>query len=143
MRKIKFRGKRIDNGAWIFGSLDLTSNRTIISWDRTDSDGDTAPWFANVDPDTIGQFSGLTDCNGKEIYEGDIITLKCRYPRVILWDKMAWALMPIEYYHDEIFWVMNLQHPGIDWWEEFASEFEVIGDIHDNPELLKGGKNGE
>ena len=89
-----------------------------------------------VDPSTLGQFTGLTDRNGKEIYDGDIFTVNGKYPRVILWDKMCWALMPTEYFHDEMFWVMNLQHPGIDWWEEFADEFEVIGNIHDKPELI-------
>ena len=87
-------------------------------------------------PPTVCQFTGLTDCNGKEIYEGDIITVNSKYPRVVLWDKMCWALMPTEYFHDKMFWVMNLQHPGIDWWEEFADEFEVIGNIHDNPDLI-------
>ena len=136
-RTIKFRGKRIDNGEWVYGSLDLTANSAAISWDRIDNDGDTVPWFANVDPASVGQFTGLLDKNGKEIYEGDIITVSGRYPRVALWDKMMWALMPTEYYHDAYFWVMNLQHPRPDWWEEFSDEFEIIGNIHDNPELLK------
>lgn len=45
--------------------------------------------------------------------------------------------MPCEHYHDKTFWTMNLQHPGQDWWELFAEEIEVIGNIHDNPGLLK------
>lgn len=65
MRPIKFRGRRIDNGEWIFGSLDLTANKATILWDRTDNDGDTAPWFADVGTDTVGQFTGLLDRNGK------------------------------------------------------------------------------
>lgn len=143
MRTIKFRGKRIDNGEWVYGSLDSTDERPAISWLRTNEDGEQVPWFAYVKADTVGQFSGLTDQNGKEIYEGDIITLKGDYPRVVLWDKMSWALMPTEYYHDEYFWVMNLQHPGLDWWEEYADEFEIIGNIYENPDMLKGGNNGE
>lgn len=89
-----------------------------------------------ADPETVSQFTGIIDHNGKEIYEGDIITVKGDYPRVVLWNKMMWALMPTIYYHDEVFWVMNLQHPGVDWWEEYADEIEVIGNIHDNPEML-------
>lgn len=124
MRQIKFRGYNHSGKEWFYGSL--------IQFDG----GSCAINDIMVAPDTVGQFTGLLDKDGKEIYEGDIITVKGRYPRVVLWDKMMWALMPTEYYHDEVFWVMNLQHPGVDWWEEFADEFEVIGNIHDNPSLI-------
>ena len=128
MRTIKFRGKTTANGHWVYGCLINYGDNAISISNRKSN-----PW---VDPATVGQFTGLTDRNGKEIYEGDIITVNGKYPRVVLWDKMSWALMPTEYFHDEMFWVMNLQHPGIDWWEEFADEFEVIGNIFDNPELI-------
>ena len=141
-RTIKFRGKRIDDGKWVYGDLLQTNEGGVcigVHGQYID-DGmhfndfyDETPY---IDEDTLGQFTRLLDKNSKEIYEGDIITLKGNYPRVVLWDKMSWALMPTEYYHDEVFWVMNLQHPGLDWWEEFADEFEIIGNIHDNPELL-------
>ena len=150
MREIKFRAKRIYSGEWIYGQLVIPYiERTHILPDGTiktigpqkdaaiynDLIDPREPW-KTVDPDTVGQFTGLTDRNGEEIYEGDIFTVKGKHPRVVLWDKMRWALMPTEYFHDEIFWVMNLQHPGVDWWEEFADEFEVIGNIFDNPELI-------
>ena len=130
MRQIKFRAKSVDEGKWLIGALIPNGRRPCI-----------APFkegfhLESVDPNTVGQFIGLTDCKGKEIYEGDIITVNGKYPRVVLWDKMSWALMPTEYFHDKMFWVMNLQHPGIDWWEEFADKLEVIGNIHDNPELI-------
>lgn len=130
MRPIKFRGKSKLNGEWHYGNLFVsdTRGRTHIST--------PARGCLSIAPDTVGQFTGLYDKNGQEIYEGDIITLKGLYPRVVLWDKMMWALMPTDYYQDNIFWVMNLQHPGVDWWEEYTSEFEVIGNIHDNPELI-------
>lgn len=123
-RKIAFRGKNRYRKEWLYGNL--------VQY----KDGSYGIDGVPVDPDTVGQFTGLLDKNGKEIYEGDIITVRGRYPRVVLWDKMMWALMPTEYYHDEVFWVMNLQHPGVDWWEEFADEFEIIGNIHDNPSLI-------
>jgi uncharacterized phage protein (TIGR01671 family) len=130
MRTIKFRGKTTANGHWVYGSLiDYGDNTFAIRNSKSQ------PW---VQAETVGQFTGLLDLNGKEIYEGDIITVNGRYPRVVLWDKMSWALMPCEHYHDEYFWVMNLQHPGNDWWEEFSDKMEIIGNIHDNPELLKG-----
>ena len=127
-RQIKFRAKTLANGHWVYGNLIVRGEDHVSIFNRK-----SEPW---VDPSTVGQFTGLTDRNGKEIYEGDIITVNSKYPRVVLWDKMCWALMPTEYFHDEMFWVMNLQHPGIDWWDEFADEFEVIGNIHDNPDLI-------
>lgn len=133
-RTIKFRGKRIDNGEWVYGSLLRGENQCVIVTLRGDSVN--VHECHEVDPATVGQFTGLLDKNGKEIYESDIITVNGQYPRVVLWDKMCWALMPTEYYHDKMFWVMNLQHPGPDWWGLFSNEFEVIGNIYDNPELL-------
>lgn len=137
MRQIKFRGKdafqsKYFPAKWREGGLMLEGEDVWLCV-LTDDKGIIS---VKVQPDTVGQFTGILDKNGKEIYEGDIITLKGKYPRVVLWDKMSWALMPTEHYHDEVFWVMNLQHPGLDWWEEFADEFEIIGNIHDNPKLL-------
>ena len=148
MRQIKFRGKQL-NGEWAYGDLLRIGGGCIIYiGSKIETQTPDIPKESNVAielfdndiaiviPDTIGQFTGLIDRNGKEIYEGDAFTVNGKYPRVVLWDKTCWALMPTEYFHDEMFWVMNLQHPGIDWWEEFADKFEVIGNIHDNPELI-------
>lgn len=129
-RTIKFRGKTTANGHWVYGSLIAYNNGAYAI-----RNSKSQPW---VQADSIGQFTGLPDRNGKEIYGGDIITVRGEYPRVVLWDKVSWALMPCEHYNDKHFWVMNLQHPGNDWWEEFADEMEVVGNIHDNPELLSG-----
>lgn len=132
MRPIKFRGKRLDNGKWAFGDLEYHPKKQSARIHIYNAEGDYL-WQQVVHPKTVGQFTGILDKNGKEIYEGDIITVNGQYPRVVLWDKMMWALMPTEYYHDKYFWVMNLQHPGPDWWEEYADEFEVIGNKYDNP----------
>lgn len=131
MRQIRFRGKRLDNGEWVYGDLCrpiMQGEETISIW----CDLGIVP----VAPGSIGQFTGLFDRNGKEIYEGDITTVRGNYPRVVLWDKVSWALMPCERYHDKHFWVMNLQHPEYDWWKKFADEIVVVGNIYDNPELL-------
>ncbi len=136
MRTIKFRGKRLDNGEWVHGSLAETHGTPFIGIPTAPDNPVYMMDWHEVDPATVGQFTGRLDKNGKEIYSGDIITVNGRYPRVVLWDKMMWALMPTEYYNDAYFWVMNLQHPGPDWWEEFSDAFEIIGNIHDNPELL-------
>ena len=143
-RQIKFRGLRhLENGKteWVYGFyVECWNNKRCIAQytpnERTDEkDCYEDHWdiFVDVYEDSIGQFTGLKDKNGAEIYEGDIFTVKGKYPRVILWDKVSWAAMPCDHYHDKKWWVMNLQHPGNDWWEDFSDEIEVIGNIYDNP----------
>lgn len=137
MRTITFRGKVKHEGRWVYGSLLVYGDGEHNIFEKREHNYKLDSY--NVEPETVGQSTGLSDHNGRDIYEGDIITVKGDYPRVVLWDKMSWALMPTGYYHDEDFWVMNLQHPGLDWWEEFADEFEIIGNIYENPDMLKGG----
>lgn len=134
-RQIKFRGRRLPND-WYYGSLDLTEKEPKICFqDTIKEDGKVRPFTRRVAvaPETIGQYTGLNDRNELEVYEGDIFTVEGKYPRVVVWDKVSWALMPVEHYHDKYFWEMNLQHPDNKWWEYFAEEIEVIGNIHNNP----------
>lgn len=129
MREIKFRGKRLDNGEWIYGDLVHTIKDTLIlptdeGWNQ----------YA-VDPATVGQYTGLKDKNGKEIYEGDVIRSplsedKTRPHRIFYHTGNA-AFMGALVDRKELCYLRLDQ----DWIYKFGKE--VIGNIHDNPELIE------
>ena len=127
MRTIKFRGKDRKSGEWFFGNLYDADNRGrthICSLERGSLD---------VDPSTVGQFAGLFDKNGKEIYEGDIVQSKLKRARkyderlVVCFGKLEWKVKNA-----------NGSTTSLSLIAEYHT-IEVIGNIHDNPELLKGG----
>lgn len=140
MREILFRGKDFSgviNHSWCFGSLDTTEkDRAVIIY--LDRFGNKCRVFVN--PDTVGQYTGLTDKNGTKIFEGDIVTYED-------------AVADYEGYHDGVF--LNCGSVEISEWDGicftnrqtvemddlYESETtvccEVIGNIHDNPELLR------
>ena len=128
-REVKFRGKRIDNGGWIGGCLvsvlDAEAcNRypnIVISYNN-----DTFDWI-DVLPGTIGQFTGLKDRDGKEIYEGDILKT---YP-IIASDKIGDGAFNVLVEWDGSSWIAN----GI-LGNNQAIISKVVGNIYDNPELL-------
>ena len=118
MREIKFRGCGKDKKQWIYGSLLDEKSVGIVAI----QDGDCHVW--EVDPATVGQFTGLCDCEGKEIYEGDIVQVEG-------WTKttvVSWAPYLAMFVIDRDL-CLSLRHGYV----------HVIGNIHDNPELLKEG----
>lgn len=141
MREIKFRGKSRKTGEWLVGDLLQVANDVFIA----PSDGDWFDfilWSKNnvfhlpsatyvVIPDTVGQFTGLLDKNGKEIYEGDIISERLKGHRKY---QDAYQVMFVDYQ----WWGKNGYGncTSLSLFEEFH-DIKVIGNIHENPELMK------
>ena len=131
MREILFRAKRIDNGEWVEGDLSyLIHNKEKMH--VFPADGlDSADRY-EVNPETLCQYTGLKDKNGNRIWENDI----CRYYNPE--DKDGIGIIKEDY----VSWIKgaiaqtNLMTPMF--YLKVGKEFEVIGNIFDNPELLKG-----
>ena len=130
-REILFRGKRIDNDEWAEGYLFKIWNRTFLLWGMTSD----VPNMVEVNPETVGQFTGLTDKNSKKIFEGDIV----RYEtiahngydgiyKVVFEDRNGCGYFGVAYSDIETC-VFCYSTP--------ASQMEVIGNIYDNKELLQ------
>lgn len=128
MRQIKFRGKDLNTGEWVYGDLEIhrkDSRRLIHSYN---ADGDYNRQY-DVDEETIGQFTGLHDKNGKDIYEGDIICFVDGQKRV----NGEW----IDNKHIYVVEYSGAAFSGVAGLSEVMDAVEVIGNIFDNPELLK------
>lgn len=140
MREIVFRGKRIDNGEWIEGSLLIdhydnagqheeryTIQDCYYGFDEEGFTDFQSGIEGVVDPSTVGQYTGLKDKNGKRIYEGDIVVIggERNYPAYICFEISSFVCKLTE----RIYYKHRL--------ENNPYKYEVIGNKYDNPELLK------
>lgn len=134
-REIKFRGKAA--GTWYFGNLQTRkisrqqSAAWIIGYDES-------PTLVSVDPSTVGQFTGLHDMNGKEIYEGDIVKFVYSVPRLGKPSEERTDIGYVGFLQQEAGFVIVFKKRNQRLGRRSACEFcvEVIGNIYDNPELL-------
>ena len=137
MRDILFRGKRVDNGEWVEGDLfHYESGETAIhsGFSRYGYEATEIIGRYKVLPETVGQYTGLTDKNGRKIFEGDIV--RCYYSDISPFTD------EIEPYEKE-FLIDDIRRSEVIGWIDCADELEIIGNIYDNPKLLKGGvENG-
>ena len=151
MREIEFRGKRTDNNEWVFGSLISIDDgeQRIATSCLTDSDK-TLPLTVCayvVDPATVGQFTGLYAKNDKPVFDGDILQFGER--RLLVWwndEAFQWQAKTVPGY-DLI--TLDFSSLGNNWTNidlgNIYSEIpilgrmstEIIGNIHDNPELIQ------
>jgi uncharacterized phage protein (TIGR01671 family) len=136
MRHIIFRGKRLDNGEWVYGDLIENQGRYFIYHAMSETtiedndDGRIVVAAVKVDPDTVGQYTGMKDKNGKKIFEGDIMSLVTEFGDTIIREIR---------FIDGAFCVIGEQEDdlhGLSWAVEMCDG--IVGDnIHDNPDLLK------
>lgn len=139
MREILFRGKRTDTKEWVEGFYvhfvdswkNCETHRIYLKSAETDC-GDYYPDWYEVDPETVGQFTGLTDKNGKKIFEGDII-------------KRTFEHIGTQY--AEIGWAEKYASfkicPYKDWQYTDIKDCEKVGNIYDNPEYWKKRQSGK
>lgn len=125
MREILFRGKRDGDGEWVMGDRAGYSDYVMI-WDLIDKGVGYL-----VDPATVGQFTGLYDKNGKKIFEGDEVETSCGEIGIIEYleeDGMFIISFPITSGHSS--WITTFRNLD-------GNEMEVIGNVHDTPDLEK------
>lgn len=131
MREILFRGKSLNNGEWVEGSL---VHRTQYYGDPDDS------WYIltsgefdydyydaeEVQDNTVGQYTGVADKNGKRIFEGDIVKTEGFCSIISVVEYYGGGFSPFAIPENEL--------------SRYGWECEVIGNIHDNPEMIGGGE---
>lgn len=127
MREILFRGKRVDNGEWVYGYFVKMLWELIII--PLEDENTVYP----VVPETVGQYTGLTDKNGKKIFEGDIVELT-----YYTLPEERKVMAEVAYEEESAAFVLysfGTENKGI--CGEICNTNKVIGNIYDNPEMLE------
>lgn len=125
-REILFKAKRIDNGEWVEGCIVIDQSRLDRFKYRIQPIESGVLYAHPIDPDTLCQYTGLTDKNGKKIWENDIVELP---------DEEGYFTCKCE--EDAARFVMNGDGLTVDFDNYWSYQTEVAGNIFDNPELLE------
>ena len=152
MREIKFRGKEIDTGKWVYGGLfkepappqcfekTLEDKYWIVYPNPRYMPDWNLPYEmvrTDIEKETIGQYTGLKDKNGKEIYEGDIVFIKGETKLLDITGKVEYSNILAQFIITNTGSIVNEAEPLGDYEEE---DIEIIGNGFDNPELLEEGE---
>ena len=138
MREILFRGKRMDDGEWVDGYLvkAVGGECMILPVTTEHCGGAEFSEGYHCDPTTVGQYTGLKDKHGKRIFEGDILRWTGEDGEtgkvIVIFAGGSFLLKCVE--------VLDAPADPFDEFDRGGQTLEVIGNIHDNPELLKGGE---
>ena len=149
VRTIIFRGKRIDNGEWLVsGTLLQNSDDERFCWmpvygdkfgTAEDDNGNILRMeygtLYRVDPETVNQYTGLKDKNGKRIFEGDIVVCSQEINGNFIDKHVAIGFVEMRHGAFGLHRKQGYYRPFKDWLEDY--ELEVIGNIHDNGELME------
>ena len=122
-RDIVFRGKSKSTGEWVEGSL-IGNDVIVGKIVEFEEDYFCTEFWYKVNPETVGQFTGMTDKKGKKLFEGDVYSMgEKNILYVVIFDKSQFIGKQVG----------NRSLAGLEYWK---SDIEIIGNIHDNPELL-------
>ena len=138
MREILFRGKKVENGAWVEGGFFQAPNDDI-PFIVIFKNG--LPMFSDVAPETVGQYTGLTDKNGTKIFEGDIILFEDECPTNYEYhDCTEMRCGEIKFDDGEFYLTNRIAVEMGDLIYDGKLDGVIVGNIHDNPELLEERK---
>ena len=151
MRKIEYRGKRVDTGEWMYGHLFNEGCYCFIIGNDSDTEWniDLGVYLINgngmieIDPATVGEYTGLTLSDGTDIYEGDVLRLYGEepYDNGVVGMDYDWEFFGTVVFQDGSFVVQEFSDKCCIWIDAIFCEdidVEKLGNIHDNPELVFG-----
>ena len=140
MREILFRGKRTDNGEWVYGNLVRGCDKKyayIVEFGNEE----LCRNYVDVHPETVGQYTGLTDKNGTKIFEGDIVLVPYIDPIFkCTWSDTSPCERAIVKHCNGMFYVEYIESGDKFTLSAMDGYMKIIGNIYDNPELLGGNE---